>query len=103
MNRVSKMCLGTSFIRKMLNQKQTPLLDAIKACKTHDHAPFYTPGHKRGEGISRPLADLLGTKVFRADLTELANLDNLFAPQGVILAAQELAAEAFGAEKLGFW
>ena len=102
MNRVSKMCLGTSFIRKMLNQKQTPLLDAIKACKTHDHAPFYTPGHKRGEGISRPLADLLGTKVFRADLTELANLDNLFAPQGVILAAQELAAEAFGAEKTWF-
>ncbi len=86
----------------MLNQDQTPLLDALKACTTHAHAPFYTPGHKRGVGISQPLADLLGTKVFRADLTELADLDNLFAPQGVILAAQDLAAEAFGAEKTWF-
>ncbi|WP_414550569.1 aminotransferase class I/II-fold pyridoxal phosphate-dependent enzyme [Anabaena sp. CCY 0017] len=86
----------------MRNQKQTPLLDAIKACTIHAHAPFYTPGHKRGVGISQPLADLLGKKVFRADLTELADLDNLFAPQGVILAAQELAAEAFGAEKTWF-
>ena len=86
----------------MLNQKQIPLLDAIKACTTHAHAPFYTPGHKRGVGISQPLADLLGKKVFRADLTELADLDNLFAPQGVILAAQDLAAEAFGARKTWF-
>ncbi|MEA5581148.1 aminotransferase class I/II-fold pyridoxal phosphate-dependent enzyme [Nodularia harveyana UHCC-0300] len=86
----------------MLNQNQTPLLDALQACTTHEHAPFYTPGHKRGEGISQPLVDLLGKKVFRADLTELADLDNLFAPQGVILTAQELAAEAFGAEKTWF-
>ncbi|MDB9303468.1 aminotransferase class I/II-fold pyridoxal phosphate-dependent enzyme [Nodularia spumigena CS-591/12] len=86
----------------MLNQKQIPLLDGLKACTTHAHAPFYTPGHKRGVGISQPLADLLGKKVFRADLTELADLDNLFAPQGVILAAQELAAEAFGAAQTWF-
>ncbi|GAX38110.1 aminotransferase class I/II-fold pyridoxal phosphate-dependent enzyme [Nodularia sp. NIES-3585] len=86
----------------MLNQNQTPLLDALKACTTHAHAPFYTPGHKRGEGIAQPLADLFGTKVFRADLTELADLDNLFAPQGVIQAAQKLAAEAFGAAQTWF-
>ncbi|MCG6138025.1 MAG: aminotransferase class I/II-fold pyridoxal phosphate-dependent enzyme [Nostoc sp. LLA-1] len=86
----------------MLNQNQTPLLDALKACITHAHAPFYTPGHKGGEGISQPLADLLGTKVFRADLTELANLDNLFAPQGVIQQAQQLAAAAFGASQTWF-
>ncbi|MDP5338967.1 MAG: aminotransferase class I/II-fold pyridoxal phosphate-dependent enzyme [Nodularia sp. (in: cyanobacteria)] len=86
----------------MLNQHQTPLLDALKACTTYAHAPFYTPGHKRGVGIAQPLADLLGTKVFRADLTELADLDNLFAPQGVIQAAQQLAAEAFGAAQTWF-
>ncbi len=86
----------------MLNQNQTPLLDALKACVAHFHAPFYTPGHKRGEGISQPLVDLLGKAVFRADLTELANLDNLFAPQGVIQEAQQLAAEAFGASQTWF-
>jgi arginine decarboxylase len=86
----------------MLNQNQTPLLDALKACANHPHAPFYTPGHKRGAGIAQPLADLLGTKIFRADLTELADLDNLFAPQGVIQEAQQLAADLFGASQTWF-
>ncbi|MFM7363401.1 MAG: aminotransferase class I/II-fold pyridoxal phosphate-dependent enzyme [Cuspidothrix sp.] len=86
----------------MLNQNQTPLIDALKACTKRPHAPFYTPGHKRGVGISPILIDLIGKDVFRADLTELAELDNLFTPQNVILAAQELAAEAFGAEKTWF-
>ncbi|MBD2570097.1 aminotransferase class I/II-fold pyridoxal phosphate-dependent enzyme [Anabaena lutea] len=86
----------------MLNQNQTPLIDALKACKTRPHAPFYTPGHKRGAGISPLLTDLLGKDVFLADLTELAELDNLFKPENAILAAQELAAEAFGAEKTWF-
>lgn len=48
------------------------------------------------------MADLLGKAVFRADLTELADLDNLFAPQGVIQEAQQLAAEAFGASQTWF-
>ncbi len=86
----------------MLNQNQTPLLDALKANAARPHAPFYTPGHKQGVGISQPLADLLGTKIFRADLTELADLDNLFAPQGVIQEAQQLAAEAFSASQTWF-
>ncbi|MCC5650842.1 aminotransferase class I/II-fold pyridoxal phosphate-dependent enzyme [Nostoc sp. XA013] len=86
----------------MLNQNQTPLLDALKANIARPHAPFYTPGHKQGEGISQPLADLLGKAVFRADLTELADLDNLFAPQGVIQEAQQLAAKAFGASQTWF-
>ncbi|MDZ8223671.1 aminotransferase class I/II-fold pyridoxal phosphate-dependent enzyme [Nostoc sp. ChiVER01] len=86
----------------MLNQNQIPLLDALKANAARFHAPFYTPGHKQGEGISQPLADLFGKAVFRADLTELADLDNLFAPQGVIQEAQQLASEAFGALQTWF-
>ncbi|MGV2829700.1 aminotransferase class I/II-fold pyridoxal phosphate-dependent enzyme [Myxosarcina sp. GI1(2024)] len=66
------------------------------------HAPFYAPGHKRGKGISLELAELLDKSVFAADLPELPELDNLFAPQGVIEEAQQLAAETFGAEKTWF-
>ncbi|MGI2906453.1 aminotransferase class I/II-fold pyridoxal phosphate-dependent enzyme [Tolypothrix sp. VBCCA 56010] len=86
----------------MLNQNQTPLLDALKANATRPHAAFYTPGHKRGAGISQKLADCFGKAVFSADLTELSQLDNLFAPQGVIQQAQQLAAEAFGASQTWF-
>jgi arginine/lysine/ornithine decarboxylase len=83
-------------------QETVPLLDKLQACADKPHAPFYTPGHKRGQGIPQSLANLLGSAVFRADLPELPELDNLFAPEGVIQAAQELAAEAFGAEQTWF-
>lgn len=86
----------------MLNQAKTPLLDALRECANSNHAPFYTPGHKRGQGISHLLADCFGSSVFAADLPELPQLDNLFAPQGVIQEAQQLAAAAFGAEHTWF-
>jgi arginine decarboxylase len=84
------------------SQAKTPLLDALWECANKNHAPFYTPGHKRGQGISQKLVDCFGSSVFRADLPELVELDNLFAPQGVIQQAEELAAAAFGAEHTWF-
>ncbi|TFI54492.1 aminotransferase class I/II-fold pyridoxal phosphate-dependent enzyme [Mastigocladus laminosus UU774] len=86
----------------MLNQNQTPLLDTLKRCAERPHTPFYTPGHKRGVGISQKIAHIFGQTVFRNDLPELTELDNLFAPAGVIQQAQELAAEAFGAAQTWF-
>ncbi|MBD2183185.1 aminotransferase class I/II-fold pyridoxal phosphate-dependent enzyme [Aerosakkonema funiforme] len=83
-------------------QAKTPLLDALRSYINNPHAGFYTPGHKRGEGISQSLAELLGTRVFRSDLTELPGLDNLSAPEDTIQEAQALAAEAFGSEKTWF-
>jgi arginine decarboxylase len=84
------------------SQTKTPLLDALRDRTNHPHAPFYAPGHKRGEGISGPLIDLFGVTVFRSDLPELPELDNLFNPEGAIAEAQDLAAEAFGAESTRF-
>ncbi|HCF29882.1 MAG TPA: arginine decarboxylase [Cyanobacteria bacterium UBA11049] len=84
------------------SQAETPLLDALWECANKHHAPFYAPGHKQGKGISQRLVDRFGAAVFRADLPELPELDNLFAPQEAILAAQQLAAAAFGAERTWF-
>jgi len=83
-------------------QGKTPLLDALWECADQNHAAFYTPGHKRGQGISPNLANCFGSTVFKFDLPELPELDNLFAPQGVIQEAQQLAAAAFGAEYTWF-
>lgn len=83
-------------------QTLTPLLSALQDCARRPHAAFYTPGHKRGVGASPALTDWWGSQVFAADLPELPELDNLFAPAGVIQAAQDLAAAAFGAEKTWF-
>lgn len=82
----------------MLDQSQTPILSALQASSRRPHAAFYAPGHKRGQGASHRLRELLGAAL-AADLPELPELDNLFSPEGVILEAQELAAEVFGAEQ----
>ncbi len=85
-----------------MDQSTTPLISALQHCANRASAPFHTPGHKRGQGISERHRQLFGDKAFRADLPELPDLDNLFAPEGVILQAQQLAAEAFGAEQTWF-
>ncbi|MEO0541334.1 MAG: aminotransferase class I/II-fold pyridoxal phosphate-dependent enzyme, partial [Cyanobacteria bacterium P01_A01_bin.105] len=86
----------------VLSQHDAPLVAALQRCAEQPHAAFYTPGHKRGQGISPLLRQLLGTSVFRADLPELPQLDNLFTPTTVIQQAQALAAEAFGAAQTWF-
>ena len=86
----------------MLDQTCAPLVEALRHCTHRPHAAFYTPGHKQGQGISSLHRGVFGDDIFRVDLPELPELDDLFAPESVILAAQELAAEAFGAEKTWF-
>jgi arginine decarboxylase len=66
------------------------------------HAPFYTPGHKRGVGMNPLLKNRWGDRVFEWDLPELPGLDNLHAPAGIIDTAQALAAEVFGAQHTWF-
>ena len=86
----------------MLSQTRAPLVSALQACARRRQAAFYTPGHKGGQGISTLHRAAFGADIFRLDLPELPELDDLFAPESVILAAQELAAEAFGAERTWF-
>lgn len=80
----------------------TPLLTALIKSAHKSHAAFYAPGHKQGKGVSKKIQDLMGKQVFIADLPELPELDNLFAPEGAIYEAQQLAAEVFGAEQTWF-
>ncbi len=86
----------------MLSQACAPLVDALWDCARRQHAAFYTPGHKGGQGISSLHQTVFGRDIFRLDLPELPELDDLFAPESVILEAQQLAAEAFGAEQTWF-
>jgi arginine decarboxylase len=85
-----------------IDQTQSPLLSALQIWADRHDAAFHTPGHKKGEGSSAAFQALIGHAALRADLPELPALDNLFAPQGVIQQAQELAAAAFGADRTWF-
>ncbi len=84
------------------SQEETPILDALRLSSLQNGAAFYAPGHKKGKGINPRIKNLWGGQIFQADLPELPELDNLFAPQGVIEKAQNLAANCFGAKQTWF-
>lgn len=84
------------------DQIRTPIIDQLGMLSLGPEAAFYAPGHKQGKGISPILSNLWGKELFKTDLPELPELDNLFAPTGVIAEAQALAAAAFGASQTWF-
>lgn len=84
------------------SQEATPLVDALRAYAGGGIARFHMPGHKGGGGVHPRLRELLGCAVFAADVTGVEGLDDLHQPDGVIRAAQDLAARAFGADRSFF-
>jgi arginine decarboxylase len=81
-----------------LDQTQTPLFDALRRHAEKNPVQFHIPGHKKGAGMDPEFRDYVGTNVLNIDLINIAPLDDLHQPVGVIAQAQKLAAEAFGAD-----
>ena len=82
--------------------KKAPLFEAIRDYMVKDMSAYHTPGHKQGKGISQEFLDLVGVNVFRMDLCELPEVDNLHDAVTVIKEAQELAASAYSADRSFF-
>ena len=64
--------------------------------------PMHTPGHKGGRGAHPMLRRFFTEEGLRSDVSLSAELDDLHAPTGCIRAAEELAAEAYGADAAYF-
>ncbi|KAK1642113.1 hypothetical protein QYE76_059918 [Lolium multiflorum] len=79
-----------------------PLVQALKSTAAQDVSCFHFPGHNRGKAAPSSLLNLIGTRAFSHDLPELPELDDLFYPRGVILDAQNQAAQLFGSSKTWF-
>ncbi len=86
---------------KSLNQNKAPIVDGIFKYILKNYRSFHVPGHQGGKEMEG-LLKLLLKQPLKADLTEVPGLDNLHAPLGMIKDAQEIAAEAFGAEESFF-
>ncbi len=84
-----------------LPQEETPLLDALGQYRRNRIVPFDVPGHKQGRGNAE-LAHFLGRECLAVDVNSMKPLDNLGHPTSVIKRAQQLAADAFGAEHAFF-
>lgn len=86
----------------MVDHNRTPLFTALKAHAERGPIQFHIPGHKKGVGMDPEFREFIGDNALSIDLINIAPLDDLHQPTGVIEEAQQLAADAFGADHTFF-
>lgn len=84
-----------------LTQDNAPIYEALERMRKMRVVPFDVPGHKRGRG-NQELTDFLGEACMSVDVNSMKPLDNLCHPVSVIRDAEDLAAQAFGADSAFF-
>lgn len=82
----------------MNRQYQTPLFTGLLAHASRNPVQFHIPGHKKGSGMAPEFRKFIGENALSIDLINIAPLDDLHNPHGIIQEAQAIAAEAFGAD-----
>ncbi|MFI9004720.1 aminotransferase class I/II-fold pyridoxal phosphate-dependent enzyme [Streptomyces sp. NPDC053541] len=85
-----------------MDHSRAPVLEALEQFRRRGDVVFGPPGHKQGRGVDPRVAAVLGLDVFRADVLLLNGLDDRRQSQGILEQAQELMADAVGAERAFF-
>ncbi|WLR52171.1 aminotransferase class I/II-fold pyridoxal phosphate-dependent enzyme [Bacillus tianshenii] len=85
-----------------MQQTKTPLFSGLLEHIKRNPVQFHIPGHKKGAGMDPEFRDFIGKNALSIDLINIGPLDDLHHPHGMIKEAQELAAEAFGADHTFF-
>ncbi|MCZ8511705.1 aminotransferase class V-fold PLP-dependent enzyme [Paenibacillus filicis] len=81
-----------------MDQHSTPLFTALQQHAASDPLQFHIPGHKKGRGMDPEFRAFVGDNALSIDLINIVPLDDLHQPSGVIREAENLAADAFGAD-----
>ncbi|MEU6061908.1 ornithine decarboxylase [Streptomyces sp. NPDC047097] len=85
-----------------MDHSQAPVLEALAAYHEERQTPFTPPGHKQGRGADPRVRAVLGDAVFRSDVLATSGLDDRRSSRRVLERAQELMADAVGAEHTFF-
>lgn len=85
-----------------LSQNQTPLFSGLLEHAKKNPVQFHIPGHKKGAGMDPEFRSFIGDNALSIDLINIGPLDDLHHPKGMIMRAQDLAAQAFGADHTFF-
>lgn len=85
-----------------MDHEQSPVLEALAEYHQRGYADFAPPGHKQGLGADDDVLRVLGADVFRADVLATGGLDDRKSSKKVIERAQELMADAVGAQHAFF-
>ena len=85
-----------------MDHSQAPLVDALAKYHEEGRYGFTPPGHRQGRGIDDRVREVMGTGPFRDDLLASAGLDDRSSSGGYLKTAEELMADAVGAEHAFF-
>src|SRR5215217_9345884 len=85
-----------------LDQRRAPLLEALEAYHEVEPVSFSIPAHKAGRSLDEMTRAVLGNGPYRADAPAHKGLDDRVSSYKVQSFAQDLAADAFGAEQALF-
>ena len=85
-----------------MDHSRTPVLEALQEFRRRGDVVYGPPAHKQGRGVDPRVLDIVGAAVFASDVLTLNGLDDRRQSQGVVEQAQELMADAVGADHAFF-
>ena len=85
-----------------MDQSEAPLLDALVDYHKADRYGFSPPGHRQGRGTDERVLDVLGIEPFRDDVLTSGGLDDRRTRNKYLKRAEDLMAEAVGADVAWF-
>jgi len=85
-----------------MNHSVAPLVEALAKYHALDRYGFTPPGHRQGRGADRRTIAAIGRDAFGSDLLATAGLDDRKSSHGYLSRAEQLMADAVGAEQAFF-
>jgi arginine decarboxylase len=87
---------------RRLDHRRAPFLDALGDYHQQDRYGFTPPGHRQGAGADPRARAILGADTYRSDLLAASGVDDRSSSHGFLSAAEELMADAVGADQAFF-
>ncbi|EME16559.1 amino acid decarboxylase [Rhodococcus qingshengii BKS 20-40] len=81
-----------------MDHTRAPLLEALAQYRRLDRYGFTPPGHRQGRGTDRRVLDVLGLDPFHDDVLATSGLDDRRSSNGYLADAEQLMADAVGAD-----
>jgi arginine/lysine/ornithine decarboxylase len=91
--------LVTTYQRPHVDHTRVPMVEGIVRYRDSKIAPFSTPGHKQGLGMDPELRELYGDQAFLSDIPVSGGADDLHFTWGTLRQAEDLGADAWGADR----
>jgi arginine/lysine/ornithine decarboxylase len=85
-----------------MDQHRAPLLEALDEYHRLGRYGFTPPGHRQGRGVDPRVIEVMGAEPFRDDVLASAGLDDRSSSNGYLKDAEQLMADAVGAEHAFF-